>query len=349
MSQSKSPTVATVAKAAGVSLSTVNRLLHGTGSVRPETVDRILAAADEVGFYGLGALQQRKQENQPQRRFAFLMQQSHRPISQAWARAVTDACARHGEYSIHPRVVFEDDLSPELVAESLLKVRAVVDAVAVVTADHPLVSHAIDELRRNGVPVVTFVNDLSAVSRAGHVGTDNWKIGRTAAWFISETAFQAGTVAVFDGSLRYQCQDFADASFRSYLRERAPQFDVLASLLTHEEPENAYALAKRLLTEQPDLRGIFVNGGGISGVLRALRECRSDAQEKISVVCRDIGPETTKGLGEGLITAALCLPQQRLATDLVDLMLDAVDRKANESVVQRIVPFEVVTPESLWG
>ncbi len=342
------PTISDLAKTADVSLSTVNRLLHGTGTVRQETVDRILDAANEIGFYGLGALRQRKRENLPHRKLGFLMQQSHRPLYQMWAEALMSASMRRADAVIEPDVVFEDDLSPEAVSANLLRMGQTSDAIAVVTADHPLVSQAIDELRGRGIPVVAYVTDLSAASRAGFVGTDNWKRGRTAAWFISQTAAGPGKVFPLVGSNRYQCQDIADASFRSYMREHASAFNICETQLTHEVPENAYAIVRRLIEEEPDLRGIFVNGGGISGVLRALRELPLDRQRMIRVVCSDIGPETRKGLSEGLITASLCHPIDKMPQELIDVMLRLIERRDAASIEQRIVPFDILTPESIW-
>lgn len=342
------PTMNDLAKTANVSLSTLNRLLHGTGTVRAETIDRILDAADEIGFYGLGALRQRKRENLPHRRLAFLMQQSHRPLYQLWAEGITSASKLRSDAVIKPEVVFEDDLSPEAVSTNLLKMGETADAIAVITADHPLVSQAIDELRAMGIPVVAYVTDLSAASRAGFVGTDNWKRGRTAAWFISQTTDGPGTVVPLVGSNRYQCQDIADASFRSYMREHAPEIHVSETFLTHEVPENAYAIVRRLIEEEPELRGIFVNGGGISGVLRALRELLPEQQRKIRIVCSDIGPETRKGLSEGLITASLCHPLERMPRELIDVMLRLIERRDAASIEQRIVPFDILTPESMW-
>lgn len=342
------PTISDLANTAGVSLSTVNRLLHGTGTVRADTVDRILQAADKIGFYGLGALRQRKQDNLPQRRFSFLMQQSHRPLYQLWAEGLRAAAHRRTDAVIEPEVIFEDDLSPEAVSMNLLEIGKTADAVAVITADHPLVSQAIDELRGNGIPVVAYVTDLSAASRAGFVGTDNWKRGRTAAWFISQTADEPGLVFPLVGSNRYQCQDIADASFRSYMRENAPDFQISETLLTYEVPENAYEIVKRLIAQEPDIRGIFVNGGGISGVLRAMRELSPERQNKIRIVCSDVGPETRKGLTEGLITASLCHSLDKMPTELIDVMLRLIDRRDAHSIEQRIVPFDILTPESLW-
>ncbi|BAB52296.1 mll5933 [Mesorhizobium japonicum MAFF 303099] len=113
-------------------------------------------------------------------------------------------------------------------------------------------------------------------------------------------------------------------------------------------PNNAYAVVRRLIAEEPELRGIFVNGGGISGVLRAMCELAAEQQCKIRVVCRDIGPETRKGLSEGLITASLCHPVDRMPEELIDVMLRMIERTDTRLVEQRLVPFEILTPESIW-
>ncbi|MCZ7909206.1 LacI family DNA-binding transcriptional regulator [Agrobacterium leguminum] len=342
------PTITDLAKAAGVSISTVNRLLHGSTSVRQDTIDQILKAAEEIGFYGLGTIKDRRREAMPHHRLGFLLQQSHRPLYRLWAEGIVAAARQRPDSIIEPDVVFEDDLSPEAVSANLLKMGQSCGAIAVVTADHPLVSQAIDELRGRGVPVVTYVSDLSAASRAGFVGTDSWKRGRTAAWFLSQTVKGEGVVVPLIGSNRYQCQDVSDASFRSYMRENTPELQVAETLLTHEEPENAYVIIRDMIAAEPGLRGIYVNGGGISGVLRALRELPVERQRGIKIVCNDIGPETRKGLNEGLITASLPLPLDKMPQQLIDVMLRRIENGDSSSVEQRIVPFEILTPESIW-
>ena len=62
------PTIADLAQAAGVSVSTVNRILGGSGSVRPATIQRVQDAADQIGFYGLDVIDARKKESMPRYR-----------------------------------------------------------------------------------------------------------------------------------------------------------------------------------------------------------------------------------------------------------------------------------------
>lgn len=341
------PTIKDLAQEAGVSIATVNRILAGSATVKGATVQRVQAAADRIGFYGSGAIEDRFRKTVPNYRLGFLLQQSNRELYQLFGRRIAIACQERRDDIIHPVVEFVDELTPENIAARLRALGRDCDAVSVIAADHPLIAQAIRELREQGKPVVAYITDQSAPERAAYVGADNWKMGRTAAWLIASTTHRPGRIAVFIGNHRYQCQDVSDASFRSYIREHAPHLTIEESRPTHEEAQVAYEMVKDLLATMEDLVGILIVGGGISGVLRALREAPEARRRSVRLVCRDLGPETRKGLSEGLITAALCHPLDQTSAALVQTMVDAIAQGGQSPTIQKTVPFEIVTPENV--
>jgi LacI family transcriptional regulator len=341
------PTIADLAKEAGVSVSTVNRILGGSASVRGTTMQRVQLAAERIGYLGVGAIEHRLRASSPSFRLGFLLQQSSRDLYQLFGKKVVAACRSRRDEVVEPLVDFVDHLTPENIAARLLALGRECDAVALIAADHPIIGQTIRELRELGKPVVSYITDQSAPERAAYVGTDNWKLGRTAAYLIAQTTHGPGRVAVFIGNHRYQCQDVADASFRSYIREHAPRLVIEESRPTHEEPDTAYRMVMESLETTDDLVGILIVGGGISGVLRALRQIPESRRRNIRVVCRDIGPETRKGLSEGLITAALCHPLEATSDLLVQTMIDAVNQEGIGVTMQRTIAFEIVTPENV--
>lgn len=343
----KRVTIAALAKESGVSVSTINRILSGTDNVRAATIQQVQEAARRIGYYGDGVLMARRESALPKYRFGFLLQQSTRDLYRLLGDKIREAASKRNEEQIECLVDFVDMLEPANIAGRLKALGDNCDAVAVIAADHPLIGQAIKELSEKGVSVITYITDQSAPERAGYVGTDNWKLGRTAAFFISSMSPEGGRVAVYIGNHRYQCQDVADASFRSYLRENASSLHVADSKPTHENGTLAYELVRDEINEHEDLKGIFIVGGGISGVLRALREVPEERRSKIRVICRDIGPETRKGLTEGLVTAALCHPLDVTSDTLIQTMLDARSKSRSGTTLQRTVPFEIITPENI--
>jgi LacI family transcriptional regulator len=305
------------------------------------------ATAEKIGFYGLGTIEEQIRKNAPHYRLGFLLQQSTRELYQLFRREIIQACHDRQMEVVEPLVDFVDRLTPENISQRLFALGRNCDAVAVVAADHPQVGQTIRALSEMGKPVVAYITDQSAPERAGYVGTDNWKLGRTAAFLITQMTHRTGRIGIFQGNPRYQCQDVAEASFRSYMREHAPNLVVDECRTTNEEPQNAYEMVRDLLKSAEDVVGLFIVGGGISGVLRALREVPDERRRGVRLICRDIGPETRKGLSEGLITAALCHPPQATPQALVQTMIDALNREGQQPTMHHTIPLEIVTPENI--
>lgn len=346
MSQ-KRATIADLARESGVSVSTVNRILAGADNVRQATIEQVQDAAQRIGYYGIGVLSARRESALPHYRLGFLLQQSTRELYRLFGEKIREAAAERRDVRIDTLVDFVDRLEPANIASRLRALGRECDSVAVIAADHPLIGQTIRELREEGTSVVSYITDQSAPERAAYVGTDNWKLGRTAAFFISQMTQGQGRIAVFIGNHRYQCQDVADAAFRSYIREHAPNLIVEESEPTHEDSAIAYQMVQQLLGKHDDLRGILIVGGGISGVLRALREVSEERRSQIRVVCRDIGHETRKGLTEGLVTAALCHPLVPTSRILIETMIEVINLRGASPTLQRTIPFEILTPANI--
>lgn len=340
------PTMEDLARTAGVSFSTVDRVLNGRTPVKPETAQRVLEAAETLGFHATGLLRQRLRANAPERTLGFLLQQRSTPFYRILSEALVAATQASSAIRGRPIVEFMDDLTPGAVANRLERLGDSADAVAVVAADHPKVSCAVDRLHAKGVPVVALVSDLTAGTRAGYVGLENRRVGRTAAWFVTGLADCPGEVAILIGSHRYLCQETREIGFRSYLRENAPAFELAEPLTTLENEHYAYENTLNLLRRSPDLVGLYVASGGAEGVLRALAE--NEAANRIVMVCHDLTDHTRAGLIGGIVKAVISHPIGLLADRAVDLMArHACQAVGQDQLSQVIVPFEIFTPENV--
>lgn len=343
----KRPTILDLSKAAGVSSSTVNRILNGSGTVKNSTMQQVKRAAETIGFYGIGAIEYRVKESIPTYKMGFLLQQSNRPLYQLFKDHIKRACNRRTDEVIDPTVDFVDVLTPENIALHLSELGKKCDAVAIIAADHPLIGHAISDLLIEGKPVIAYITDQSSSDKAAYVGVDNWKLGRTAGYLMSQMSKRSGRIAVFIGNHRYQCQDVADAGFRSYIREFNSSLTVDESRTTDEEPNNAYKMVKELLHTTDDLVGILIVGGGISGIIRALKEQSENTRKEILLICRDAGPTTIKGLSEGLIHASLSHPLEDMSNILIETMIEAIQNGTKKTTMLKTVPFEVLMPTNI--
>lgn len=346
------PTIVDLARAAEVSVSTVDRVLNRRDPVRAATAEKVLAAAEAIGFYATDLIRQRLGKDKPERTFGFLLQQRSRTYYRLLGNAVAEATRTSTEVRGRAVVEFMDDLTPGAVSERLLKLGKDVDAIAVVAADHPYVSQAIDALTAKGVPVFALISDLTAQSRAGYVGVDNWKVGRTAAWAVSNmckapTDDKPAKIAIFVGSHRYLCQDVCEMSFRSYFREHAPDFHLLEPLTSLEEPRYAHENMLDLLARIPDLAGVYIAGGGIEGVMQGLRDQGEKRFRQIVTVGHELTDNTRSGLIDGVLKLVLAYPVTHIAAAAVQAMARATEGGRCGPSSQILVPFDIFTAENL--
>ena len=100
------PTITDLAKAAGVSVATVDRVLNGRHKVREETARRVYDAANTIGYHAIGLIRQRVFEDLPQYRLGFSFQRPGQAFYQNFAREIEIACNACTTARIVPQVDF---------------------------------------------------------------------------------------------------------------------------------------------------------------------------------------------------------------------------------------------------
>ena len=335
----KRPTVADLAAAAGVSVATVDRVLNQRHSVRESTASLVLAAAEKIGFHATTLLKQRLRAQAPLRTFGFLLQKRDSFYS-VLADELVAATRNLRSARAKAVIEFVAELSPDAICKRLRQLGEHTNAIACVAVDHPHVAREIEALRDKGVPTFAIITDLTTPARAGYIGRDNRREGRTAAWMIARTAARPGKVGIIVGSHRYLCQEIAEISFRAWIREHAPQFQVLEPLTNLDDSRLARHAAQRLMASNPDLVGLYICGGGVEGVIAAAREAANPGA--IAIVCNERTPTTTAGLIDGVLIAVVATPTALLARQTVEAMAAALEAPSKGPPIQILVPFDLL-------
>ena len=323
----KRSTITDLAREAGVSVATVDRVLNRRLPVREDTALRVVAAAEVIGYHATGLLKQRMTEVKPCT-MGFLLQKRQDDFYKALANELLNATKTATSIRGKAFIEFMDELVPSFIAAKIREIGSRVDVLAVVAVDHPLVSEAVEEIVAKGKPVFTLLSDLTTPARAGYIGVDSRKAGRTAAWTISRLARKPGKIGILLGSHRYLSQETAEISFRSYMRENAPQFQLLEPLVNLDDPRIAYEAVEDMISSNADLVGIYMSGGGMEGLIRALRD--ENAGGRIIAVCNELIPVTRAALIDGTIDMVLATPVAPLAARAVAAMAQAANTGRHE-------------------
>lgn len=342
---SSRPTIKDLAREAGVSVATVDRVLNNRSKVREATAQRVLMAAEDISYHAAGLLKLRFQESKPRKRVTFLLQRSSDFFYRAMGDALQHAAERQRDYQLQAQVVFMDEVSPGYIAGQLQHYGAEADGIALVAMDDHQVSKEAEALHACGKPVITLLSGLASKLHRGHVGLDYRKVGRTAAWAISRLAKHPGEVGILLGSHRYINQDLAEISFISYFREFGPAFRLLQPVLNLDDDRLAAEATAQLLADHPDLVGIYSAGGGVGGMIETLRRDARDRQ--LVVVGNELMPATRDALRDGILDLVIATPLERLAGETVDLLCRAFGQRGAQEFTPVHLPADLYISENL--
>ncbi|MEI4488918.1 LacI family DNA-binding transcriptional regulator [Frigidibacter sp. MR17.14] len=336
-------TMADLAEAADVSLSTIDRILSGRGPVKRMTLEHVLETAEEIGFHATGTIRARLTQDSPERVFGFLLNPDSRHLYTRLAQDLIRATEQSPVIRGQAIVRHLARIDPEETAAALRELGSRCHAITAVMMDHPLINLAVADLARQGVPVLALMSDISAPERAGFLGASDWKLGRTAGWFMRRLRPEGGKVAVLVGSGSYLCQRAHEMGFRQYLADHGCPHQLLPSRLTGEEDRTAREEMIRQISETPDLAGVMVAGGGLDGVVAAVRERK---RGDLTVIGTEMTDATRPALLDGTVDVILCHPSLALVDRTIEGMIIALDRPGS-GPLHHIVPFEIAVSESV--
>jgi len=159
-------------------------------------------------------------------------------------------------------------------------------------------------------------------------------------------ARQPGKIGILLGSHRYLNQETAESSFRSYMRENAPEFRLLEPIVNLDDDRIAYEAVTHMIASNRDLVGIYMSGGGMPGLVQALRD--EKAGDRIVAVCNELIPATRSALIDGTVDMALATPLAALAEKVVSAMAARVGPGRGDAVQASVLmPAEIYIRENV--
>ncbi|MBO6758925.1 MAG: LacI family DNA-binding transcriptional regulator [Roseibium sp.] len=338
-------TLADVAREAGLSVSTVDRVLNGREKVREDTASRVYSAATKVGYHAAGLIKDRALVSAPEMRFGFLLLKRNQEFYQRFEQALRTAVLECTKVRGIVDICFADSQDPGEHAELLTRLGSRAHAVAATAVNHHQVTTAVQDLRQRGIPVFSLLNDFAQGVRQGYIGLNNLKIGRIAAWTLLNCGSDARKVAIFVGGSRWHGHELRETGFRSFFREHAPETQILETLVNLETRQVTYEATVDLLKRHNDLSGIFIAGGGMEGAIQALRELRAPGQ--VCTVFNERTDVSTLALQQGYATLINATPLEALCTELLDWMMQSLEDAQAARTGQHFLQPDLYVPESL--
>lgn len=281
-----------IALQAGLSLATVDRVMHDRDGVRTVTRSRVTAAIAELE-------RQYVQSSFAGRRLVIdVVMDTPQRFSAAVREAFEAELPGMRPASFSARFHVAETMS-ELELLSILRAirRRGSHGVVLKAASTPGIAALAAELTAAKIPVVTLVTDLPESSRIGYVGMDNRVAGATAAYLLGRMAGErAGKVLVTLSSGLFAGEDEREQGFRYVLAERFPHLSVVRVSEGFGVDRTTEVLVRDVLELEPEIRAVYSVGGGNRAILKAF----ADAQRECMVfAAHDLDQDNVKLLASG--------------------------------------------------
>jgi LacI family transcriptional regulator len=294
-------TIQDVARKAGVSVATIDRVLNHRPGVRAPTVAKVEAAIRELNYQPdrIAARLARAREYH----FCFILPVSTSEFMTRIADEVRDAAERMEAERVAISVKKVDVFDGELLSRSLDELGPGIDGVAVVALDHPAVRESINSLVARGIHVVTLVSDVPGSKRLHYAGIDNSSAGRTAANLMGRfLRGMSGKVGLFAGSLALRDHIERQFGFEQVVAHEYPNLAVLPVRESRDDWHRVEEMTAQLLAEHPDLIGIYNVGGGTRGIVSALEAA---GRKDIVFIAHEVTDVSRRALIRGTLDAII--------------------------------------------
>lgn len=331
------PNVRDVARLAGVSEATVDRVLHGRPNVRAPTLERVLKAIAECRYLPEEAIARLAR---PQRmRLTVVLPGTANPYIRTFnAELRLWAQARDRGVRIHSYMV--ESLDAQALAASLRRLGKRSDAIAFFGVDHPGVRDEVDRLVDSGKRVMTIISDITGSRRHAYIGIDNLAAGRTAGYLLARlNPHRGGKLAVIAATRHYRAHIERELGFQELVLRDFQHLELVGTIEGRDDPQINTRLTLDLLERHPDLCGIYNVGGSSAGIGAALQ--RAGRAGAVALVGHGLSPDTRAMLESNHMLAVLTHRTQTLLEVLIDrLHLQAVDRLSP-------LPMQIIFPTNL--
>ena len=290
-------TIKMIAERAGVSIGTVDRVLHDRPYVKAEVRDRVLQVMKELDYQPNRMASALAMSGTP-RRLALIRPQWEEYICGEMEAGVARFREEHRDYNVTAsvRAYPQEDTARclELVDR---EIEEGAQAVALCASDTPEVRAKLAELAERRIPVATFNSDIPAGPRLCYVGEDAHHAGRAAGEIASKFLRPGDPLLLVYAGPAYAGHKARADGFLERLGELGFQREDCRIAATHNDYDETLRAVDAALAEDPALGYIYMANLSVPACAEAIR--RRGRTGRVHVLAHDSGPDIRRLLESG--------------------------------------------------
>ncbi len=300
-------TIKEIAEKAGVSIGTVDRVLHNRGMVNAQTKQRVEAVMRELDYrpnqvaQGLAVMKRKLKIG------FFLPDIQNHPFFEKVARAAEDKAKDLEQYSVQvnfyglegPEGFWQseksryEDILPEL------------DGIVMMGIDVPAVRAYLEKAARSHIPVVFYNTYIPDWEFLAYVGCDYGKAGRLAAGLSALAGGEDARVCIYsEGLPTISSHEERVEGFCREAAERYPGMKILDIRSIEADKKKNELSVREMFQKFQDVNIVYVVNPRDYEICRMI--ARADTKRQVRIITNDLVEDQEDMLRGGMISATIC-------------------------------------------
>lgn len=338
----KKLTIKDIAKLAGVSKGTVDRVLHNRGKVSQKALDSINAVLEQIDYEP--NLIARNLKNNKIYNISVVLPN---PVSDSYwlpcIKGIEEAIKEFKAFNLSIKTFYFD---PEE-TESFITINQTVldlapDAVLLAPLFLKEAQEAVEKYNQQNILVNTFNNQVESDEIKNFVGQDLFRSGRIAAKLM-EAISPKGQIAIIhmDEKLKNAIyMQEKEKGFRNYFEQKeSTDYEIITLKLKRNSYETKFA---EFIKEHPDLKGLFITTSKAHQIAEVINNSK---QNKIAIIGYDLLDKNISYLNNGTIDFLINQnPKQQVYLGISFLVDHFIFGKQISSTT--LLPIDIVNSEN---
>ena len=338
------PTTKDLAKEAGVSLATVDRVLNGRGGVRQTTVERVTAAIRALNY--VRDISAANLARSTEYKLVFLLPDHDDEFTDMIHMAIDEANVSMAHERTTVSIVRVPANDPHCIAQEIDGLSAdKVDGVAIMAPETAQVRDAILRLDACGIAVVAFASNQPNAQSAYFVGINNEAAGRTAGQLLARfTGERQGTVLAVTETMQSRDSQERRLGFDAIMAKYAPRLRVRPSMETYADTARTAQIVAAAFHNNPEIVGIYLMHHDISETMQAIEA--QGIRQKYVVIGHELTQHTRARLVDGTMDAVITQDVGHLVRSSIRVLKARITRIGTVASQERI-RIEIILRENL--
>jgi LacI family transcriptional regulator len=299
-----SVTIKDIARCAGVSRGTVDRVLHNRNGVNAEVAAKVRKIAEEMGFFPNKAGKVLASLKQPMT-FGCLLPSIGNSFFNEVIAGFKMAEKELSDFGVSVDIVEVKAFDTETHVKTIRELREKgYSALCITSVDVQQVRKAIEETIEGGIPVVCVNTDIPDCGRLFYIGPDYYLGGKIAAGLLSMIDKQKQELFILTGSFNIRGHNERIQGFLEGLEEKGLPFTVWDTQEGLDDDDRSFELTFKALTDHPQVNCLYLTAAGVEGACRAVLKMKRECSVK--VLTFDDIPSTKKLVKKNIISFTLC-------------------------------------------